>query len=204
MTPTPNPIMPPTFDPAAWRELCQALAGAAVRVCGQSYTVYVGNLSAGIDSAIARYEPEHRELALSIAREWGYATPEEIAKSDRENAENGYCIHGIDPNCCPAGCGDLDPDGALFDVPGDFGVDHADEVAVDQSLLEDLCRCLAFHAVQSENTSRFMTPPDREVEREVAQAKLLIATAGFDFDTLYPVSDRPVVSSTRTTSQAQH
>lgn len=72
------------------------------------------------------------------------------------------------------------------------------------SIIEDLCRCLAFHAVESENTSKFMTPPDVEVEQQVAEAKRLIAAAGFDFDTLYPVADRPVVSSTRKASAAQH
>lgn len=73
-----------------------------------------------------------------------------------------------------------------------------------RTLLEELCRCLAFHAVESENTSKFMTPTDVEVETQVAEAKRLISEAGFDFDALYPVSDRPVVSSTRTASEARH
>lgn len=73
-----------------------------------------------------------------------------------------------------------------------------------RTLLEKLCRCLAFHAVESENTSKFMTPPDVEVETQVAEAKRLISEAGFVFDALYPVSDRPVVSSTMTTSEARH
>lgn len=75
---------------------------------------------------------------------------------------------------------------------------------MNQSLLEELCRCLAFHAVESENTSKFMNPPDVEVVEKVAEAKRLIAAAGFEFDMLYPASERPVVSSTRATSEAQH
>lgn len=84
-------------------------------------------------------------------------------------------------------------------------LDHSrGDVRLPQSLLVDLCRCLAFHTVESENTSRFMSPPDAEVEQQVAQAKLLIAAAGFDFDSLYPVADRPVVSSTGTSSESEH
>jgi hypothetical protein len=70
--------------------------------------------------------------------------------------------------------------------------------------LEELCRCLAFHAVESENTSKFMTPVAVDVERQVAEAKRLIAEAGFDIDKLYPVSDRPAVSSGRDVSNARH
>lgn len=25
----------------------------------------------------------------------------------RQNQEDGYCSHGLDPNCCPLGCGDI-------------------------------------------------------------------------------------------------
>jgi len=67
-------------------------------------------------------------------------------------------------------------------------------------ILERLCRCLAFHAVESENTSKFMRPPDTEVEAQVEEARTLIATAGFEFDVLYPVSERPIVSSTASIS----
>ena len=74
---------------------------------------------------------------------------------------------------------------------------------MNRTLLEKLCRCLAFHAVETENTSKFMTPLDVEVETQVAEAKRLIAEAGFDLDALYPVSGRPVVSSTRTASGAR-
>ncbi len=60
---------------------------------------------------------------------------------------------------------------------------------MNQKLIEDLCRCLAFHATETETTLQHMHPPAEEWEAEVANAKRLIAEAGFDFDKLYPVED---------------
>ncbi|MBW8832909.1 MAG: hypothetical protein JF606_26665 [Burkholderiales bacterium] len=70
-------------------------------------------------------------------------------------------------------------------------------------ILERLCRCLAFHAVESENTSKFMTPADMQVETQVEKAKKLIAEAGFVFDAIYPVCERPIVSSTASITPAR-
>jgi hypothetical protein len=114
------------LDAAAWRGICESEAGVATHGCGLSYDVYVSRFSSAINSLVTRYRPEHRDAALSVAREWGYATAEEIAQAERENLESGYCVHGIDPNCCPAGCGDLEHGGSSFDPPSDFGADHID------------------------------------------------------------------------------
>ena len=38
----------------------------------------------------------------------GYATPEELEQSRNEMADMGCCSHGLDPDCCPCGCGDTD------------------------------------------------------------------------------------------------
>lgn len=34
-----------------------------------------------------------------------YATPAERQETHDWNADNGYCTHGIELGCCPAGCG---------------------------------------------------------------------------------------------------
>jgi hypothetical protein len=44
-----------------------------------------------------------------IAQEWDYATPAERQETQDWNAEHGYCSHGIEFGCCPAGC-DRDDD----------------------------------------------------------------------------------------------
>ena len=73
--------------------------------CGLVYEIYVENFSAMLDS---KFPPGHlqREEAIALA-EGDYCTPEEIAVSRQEAAELGLCSHGLDPDCCPCGCGDL-------------------------------------------------------------------------------------------------
>ena len=62
------------------------------------------------------------------------------------------------------------------------------------SLIERLCRSLAFHMVESELTLQHAEGEDLSYwVNEVAAAKALIAEAGFDLDVLYPIEDRPVV-----------
>lgn len=59
------------------------------------------------------------------------------------------------------------------------------------SLIERLCRSLAFHLVESEVTIRFSEGDVSDWQAEVDRAKALIAEAGFDLDELYPPRDRP-------------
>ena len=96
------------LDEPAWRAVCDATAEQAAKGCGLSHDYYVERFSSSI-GAQARQLPENqRAQALQIAREWDYATPAERKETQDWNAAHGYCMHGIDPNCCPAGCGDLE------------------------------------------------------------------------------------------------
>lgn len=61
-------------------------------------------------------------------------------------------------------------------------------------LIERLCRSLAFHLVESENTASIAQGEDNPWADEIAKARGLIAEAGFDIDDIYPVADRPVVT----------
>jgi hypothetical protein len=65
-------------------------------------------------------------------------------------------------------------------------------MSVSEELLVRICKSLAFHAVETELTWQFMTPPEPEYGEKIEEAKALIAEAGLDFDVLYPVSERPV------------
>lgn len=64
-------------------------------------------------------------------------------------------------------------------------------MGVSEELLARICKCLAFHAVETELTFQFMTPQAPEVAEKISEAKALIAEAGFDFDVLHPFSERP-------------
>lgn len=65
----------------------------------------------------------------------------------------------------------------------------------DFDLIERLCRSLAFHVVESEITSSFAEGETDPWADEITKARALIAEAGFDFDDLYPVEDRPTAMS---------
>jgi len=59
------------------------------------------------------------------------------------------------------------------------------------SLIERLCRSLAFHLVESELTLSHAEGDTDPWRQECEDARALIAEAGFDIDKLYPVLDRP-------------
>lgn len=61
-------------------------------------------------------------------------------------------------------------------------------------LIERLCRSLAFHVVESELTLSQSEGDIEDWREECEDSRALIAEAGFDFDALYPVEDRPVVT----------
>lgn len=102
---TGNPATPPEFDEGAWRETCKEISREANRRCGLSHDLYVDLYSGSIDSELDSLPQTNRETALAIAREWDYATEDERQETDEWNKENGYCSHGIELGCCPAGCG---------------------------------------------------------------------------------------------------
>jgi len=95
------------FCADSWRDTCARLAGTAVHGCGLSHDVFVQKFSLEIELLLAAMNPESKDEAIKIAREHGYATQAEISEEANWNAEHGYCQHGIEKNCCPAGCGDL-------------------------------------------------------------------------------------------------
>lgn len=64
-------------------------------------------------------------------------------------------------------------------------------MASDRDLIERLCRSLATHLIESELTLQFSDGDTCEWQQECEEARELIAEAGFDIDTLYPVEDRP-------------
>ncbi len=95
-----------TLDKPAWREICKTAAAHAQRGCGLSYDHYVTLFSSEIDTQASRLPEDQRAQAPEIsAQEWDYATPAERQETQDWLAENGFCSHGIELGCCPAGCG---------------------------------------------------------------------------------------------------
>ena len=107
--PEPETLFALPFDETAWRGCCDRIAAEAQRGCGLVYEVYSATYSAGVDKAVAGLPSTHRARALSIACESGiYLTADEREQQARDFEDSGLCSHGLEPDCCPCGCGDLE------------------------------------------------------------------------------------------------
>lgn len=99
--------MNPAFNENQWREHCVAASKEASERCGSSHSYYVMLFCDAIDAELDRFSHQDRERAVEIAREWEYASPEELEEADEAHEDSDTCVHGIRPDCCPAGCGEL-------------------------------------------------------------------------------------------------
>lgn len=99
------------FDQAQWEVLCSTAASEATRQCGSVDVMYVKFFSEAVDQHVAKLPEEHRTRAIEVATEWDYASPQEREQTRRELAAEGQCSHGLHPDHCPLGCGDLPRDG---------------------------------------------------------------------------------------------
>lgn len=124
---SPEDKTPTAWDADAWRTRCDALAKNANKGCGLSYDLFVEMFSGGVKRHLDGMPEEWKADAETIARDFGYATPAELEKMRDEQAAMGCCSHGLDPDCCPAGCGDLD---SGHDDDWDFvwPIDHFDQL----------------------------------------------------------------------------
>jgi len=115
------------FNKKLWRMQCEHMARLANEGCGLSYDYYVSRLSTAVDNALSMIPGRDQFAALEIAHEYGYATPSEREEIARSNAEDGYCNHGIELGCCPAGCDFPDELDDTLDYRADLDPDDADE-----------------------------------------------------------------------------
>ncbi|EAS9110067.1 CcgAII protein [Salmonella enterica] len=75
-------------------------------MCGLIYELYQQRFSVEIDSVIDALPIAGREFALELARnEFDYLSPSERETQIQGFREDGLCSHGLDPDCCPCGCG---------------------------------------------------------------------------------------------------
>lgn len=49
-----------------------------------------------------------RDVFLFARGQYGYTSEDELEALNEENGRLGLCRHGLDPDCCPAGCGDIE------------------------------------------------------------------------------------------------
>lgn len=96
------------FSENDWAAKCAALSDAAHQGCGLVYETYELRVGASIDLALQQVPELLRPRAIEIATEHGYTTTEHRAQTARMLQDGGCCSHGLDPDCCPMGCGDID------------------------------------------------------------------------------------------------
>ncbi len=80
----------------------------AIRGSGLVYELCVQRFSASVDRNLDRIEEPYQEIAIEIARDLGYLDAEEVEVMRDQLAADGCCSHGLDPDCCPCGCGDIE------------------------------------------------------------------------------------------------
>lgn len=83
----------------------ETLRKEANRGCGLVYELYVQRFSEAVDHTFPENHPQRAD-ALAAAQ-GDYLAPEERLAALEMQAEQGLCRHGLEPDCCPAGCGDL-------------------------------------------------------------------------------------------------
>lgn len=93
------------FDAEKWAENCDKWATSANHGCGLSYDLFSERLCNAVDYALERLAPIHHAKAIDIAIHYGYETVDARAEAGRWDSYEGYCSHGIQLGCCPAGCG---------------------------------------------------------------------------------------------------
>ena len=96
-----------SFDAEQWNALCDQLADEAIRRCGCIHDMYQKIFSELVDVRLSEVPSCFHAVALEAARYRDYLDVEERAAAQEEMAEQGYCTRGLDPDCCPMGCGDL-------------------------------------------------------------------------------------------------
>lgn len=97
------------LDEQAWSEMCAAAGKSAAHGCGSSDGLFRQKFSNSVEGRLQDLPAELRARAIELANKHGdYATPEELSVEQDWNADNGFCSHGIELNCCPAGCGDIE------------------------------------------------------------------------------------------------
>ncbi len=97
----------PTKSPD-YPSLIEQLSKQAHQSCGLSYELYLCRFQSSVDELIEHLPEDEKETVIALAVKHDYLSeqPNEATQSDNDRHEDTrYCSHGIDVDCCPAGCG---------------------------------------------------------------------------------------------------
>lgn len=115
------------FPSVHYPQLIESVAQEAHKGSGLVYELFSSRFNSAIENLTYSLPFGVKEQVLNLAVQFGYEptiTQEngdylEDAADDEDGVH--YCCHGIDLNCCPAGCGDLNVnDFQEQDIPSGF------------------------------------------------------------------------------------
>ncbi|MTC74203.1 hypothetical protein GKR75_07990 [Providencia sp. wls1919] len=94
------------FNKDSWLAKCEQADKEASKGCGLSDVLYQQRYNQLLDKAIKALPDRHIKKAIKIAKEQGYQTIEEEQNEHDIFFDSDCCVHGLDRDCCPAGCGE--------------------------------------------------------------------------------------------------
>ncbi len=97
----------PTKSPD-YPSLIEQLSKQAHQSCGLSYELYLRRFQSSVDELIEHLPEDEKETVIALAVKHDYVSEQsnEATQSDDDCYDDTrYCSHGIDIDCCPAGCG---------------------------------------------------------------------------------------------------
>ncbi|WP_368904662.1 CcgAII protein [Proteus mirabilis] len=96
------------LDIEYYRNLFNELSVSEKSRCGLVYELYQRRLSNEIDRYLNKLNQNDKAKVLELAKtEFDYLSQKEIDMAVDNDYMAGLCSHGLDPDCCPLGCGDL-------------------------------------------------------------------------------------------------
>lgn len=95
------------FNSALFEAACRAASSEAAKGCGLSDVLWSKTTTSAIEGFLCHVDDQHIAQARDIAKQAGWLDLDEIRALNDMIEEEGLCGHGLDPDCCPAGCGDL-------------------------------------------------------------------------------------------------
>lgn len=104
MTQEASPTLSTDWSDDQWKSHFESLADQAYRGCGQSDVLFTKRFSNSVDRSLSSIPETRRQELLKLAIDFGYFTEDER----NEDLGPNTCRHGLDPDCCPAGCGDIE------------------------------------------------------------------------------------------------
>lgn len=98
----------PPFEAQQFDAACLAAAQQAAHGCGLSDVLWSMRVTNAIDGLLASVDAPFIDRAREIAKRHGWMDSDEYAAMMDMSDEQGLCSHGLEPDCCPSGCGDYD------------------------------------------------------------------------------------------------